>query len=63
MIVIVVVAGFEKFRLDLQDAVEIEGAALQHVRQRDLAALGAVQLGIGIDARESAPRPRPVRLW
>ena len=50
MIVIVIVAGIEEFRLDLQDAVEIEGAALQHVRKRDLAALGAVQLGVRIDA-------------
>ncbi len=35
MIVAVVIAG-EEFRLDIQDAVEIEGVAAQHLRQRDL---------------------------
>ena len=52
VIMVVVVAGLEEFRLDLEDAVEIEGAALQHVRQRHLAALGAVQLGIGVDGAD-----------
>ena len=52
MIVIVIVAGLEKFRLELEDAVEIEGAALQHVRERHLAALGAVQLGVGVDGAD-----------
>src|SRR5437879_1876517 len=50
VIVIVTVAGFEKFRFDLEDAIEIERAALQHIGQRDLAALGTMQLGIGVDA-------------
>jgi hypothetical protein len=40
-------------RLDLQDAVEIEGVAAQHLRQRDLAALGRVHLGVGIDAADA----------
>jgi hypothetical protein len=30
-IAIVVIAGFQKFRFDLEDAIEIERAALQHV--------------------------------
>ena len=50
VVVIVAVAGFEKFRLDLEDAIEVERAALQHVRQRDLATLGAMQFGVRIDA-------------
>ena len=49
---IVIVAGVEEFRLDLEDAVEIERAALQHVGQRHLAALGAVQLGVGVDGAD-----------
>ena len=49
VMMIVIVAGLEEFRLDLEDAVEIEGAALQHVGQRHLAALGAMQFGIGVD--------------
>ena len=52
VVMIVIIAGVEKFRLDLQDAIEIERAALQHVRQRDLAALGAMQLGIGVDGAD-----------
>ena len=53
MVMIVIVAGLEEFRLDFEDAVEIERAALQHVRQRHLAALGAVQLGVGVDAADA----------
>src|SRR5207245_11679966 len=52
MVVIMIVAGFQEVRLDLENAVEIERAALQDVLQRDLAALGAVQLGIRIDAAD-----------
>src|ERR1700694_2027736 len=39
VMMIVAVAGIEKLRLEFEDAIEIEGAALQHVRQRYLAAL------------------------
>src|SRR4051794_30915759 len=49
MIVVVFIARVEKFRLEFEDAVEIEGAALQHVGQRHLAALGAVKFGVGVD--------------
>src|SRR6202000_1722357 len=48
MVMIVAVAGLEKFRLEFENTVEIEGAAFQYIRQRDLAALGALQLGIGV---------------
>ena len=40
----------EEIRLEFEDTVEIERAALQNIRQRHLAAFGAVQLGIRIDA-------------
>ena len=53
IVMIVIVAGLEEVRLDLQDAVEIEGAAVQHVVERDLAALGAMQLGIGVDGADA----------
>ena len=49
VVVIMAIASIEEFRLDFEDAIQIERAALQHVRQRHLAALGAVQLCIGID--------------
>ena len=53
IVVMVIVPDFEELRLDLQDTVEIEGAAFEHVRQRDLAALGAMQFGIRIDAPDA----------
>jgi hypothetical protein len=56
VVMIMAVAGVEKFRLEFEDAIEIEGATLQHVGQRDLAALGAVQFGVRIDAAD--PRLR-----
>ena len=34
IMMIVVVAGFEELRLDLEDAIEIEGAAMQHFGHR-----------------------------
>jgi hypothetical protein len=52
MIVVVTVAAVEEFRFDLQDAIEIERAALQHVGYRDLAALGAVQFGVRVDGAD-----------
>src|ERR1700730_3640960 len=52
VVVAVVIAGVEKFRLEFENAVEIERAALQHIRQCDLAALGAMQLGIGADCAD-----------
>src|SRR5713101_9633925 len=50
VMIIMVIAGVEKFRLEFEDAIEIERAALQHVGQRDLAALGAVQFCVRIDS-------------
>src|SRR3984893_6383870 len=53
MVVIVVMAvpvlALQEGRLDVQDAVEVEGVAAEHLRQRDGATFGAVDLGIGID--------------
>src|SRR5215475_9945269 len=53
VIVMMVTTVPEEFRLDLHDAVEIEGVAPQHLRQRDLAALGFVQPGVGVDAADA----------
>src|SRR5262245_4179216 len=61
MIVIVVVivavlrimAVAQELGFDFQDAVEIEGVAPEHLRQRNAAALGSVQLGVGIDAADA----------
>src|SRR6516162_922009 len=43
----------EEFRLDLHDAIEIESITPEHLRQRNPAALGLVQLGVGIDAADA----------
>ena len=53
MVVIMIVADLEEFRLDLEDAIQIERAALQHVRQRHLAALGAMQFCLRVDAADA----------
>src|SRR5215813_9080201 len=53
MIVMMVTAVAEELRLDLHDAVEIEGIAPQHLRQRNLAAFGLVQPGVGVDAADA----------
>ena len=53
IVVMVVIGGVQKFRLDVEDAVEIEGVAAENLVQRDLRALGAVQLGVGIDGADA----------
>jgi hypothetical protein len=58
VVVIVVVFMFmilalEKGRLDIEDAVEIEGVAFQYLVQRNLGALGPVQPGIGVDTPDA----------
>ena len=53
MIVVVTVAGVQELRLDVEDAVEIEGVAAEHFVERDLRALGPVQLGVGIDGADA----------
>ena len=45
--------GVQKLRLDIEDAVEIEGVAAQNLIERDLRPLGAMQLGVGIDAADA----------
>ena len=50
---IVVVAGVQELRLDVEDAVEIEGVAAEHLVERNLRPLGAVQLGIGVDGADA----------
>src|SRR5215472_2218618 len=53
VIVVMVSAVAEEFRLDLHDAVEVEGIAPEHLRQGNPAALGLVQLGVRIDAADA----------
>jgi hypothetical protein len=53
MLVHVRFLGLEEGRLDVEDAVEVEGIAAEHLRDVDLGALGAVQAGIGVDGADA----------
>ena len=37
VVVMIVIVGFEEVRLDVEDAVEIEGVAVEHLVERDCA--------------------------
>ena len=50
---VMVVAALEELRLDVEDAVEVEGVAVEHLGDRDRAALGAMEARIGIDAADA----------
>src|SRR6478672_5963701 len=52
MIVIVPIAA-EEVRLDVEDAVQIERIAAKHFVDRNIGALGAMHLGIRIDAADA----------
>src|SRR6516225_5875920 len=53
VVMMMMTAVAEEFRLDLHDAVEIESITPEHLRQRNPAALGLVQLGVGIDPADA----------
>ena len=54
VVMMIVIVGREEFRLQFENPVKIERAALQHVRQPHLATLGPVQLGVGVDGTDAA---------
>ena len=53
LVVMMVMAVLEEIRLDLEDAVEIEGVAVEHLGDRHGAVLRAMQLGIGVDGADA----------
>src|SRR5262252_5303546 len=53
VIMVMMTTVAEEFWLDLHDAVEIESITPDHLRQRNPAALGLVQLGVGIDPADA----------
>ena len=63
IMVVVMIVGLQEIRLDVEDAVEVERAAVQHVRQGDRAALGAMQLGIGVDGADPGLDLGELRPW
>ena len=54
LVVVMVMSLLEEVRLDLHDAVEIEGLAVKHLVDRDRAILRPVELGIGVDGADAA---------
>src|SRR5215471_640326 len=53
VMIVIMIARLEKVGLDVEDAIEVEGAPPQDFRQRKRAAHGAVHLGVGIDAADA----------
>ncbi len=53
IVVVVMIVGFEEGRLDLKNTIQIECLALQHIGERDLATLGAVQPRVRVDAADA----------
>ena len=53
MIMLVLFLGLKERRLDVEDAVEVEGVAAEHFGDVDLGVLGAVQPRIRIDAADA----------
>ena len=53
VVIMTMIGGAEEIGFDVEDAVEIEGTAAEHHVERHRTALGAVQLGIGIDAADA----------
>ena len=49
MIMVMVFIADQKFGLDVEDAVEIEGAPLEHVGERDVAFLRPMQRRVRVD--------------
>src|SRR5262249_9472505 len=47
---VIVAVGFQEFRLDIENAIEVEGIAPEHLGQRHCAALRLVDLRVRIDA-------------
>ena len=50
VVMMVVLIALEKGRLQIENAIEVEGVAAQNRIERDLGAFSLVQLGIRVDA-------------
>ena len=53
LVVVVVIVDVEKVGFDVQDAVEIEGAALEHLGDRDVAFRRLMQARVGVDGADA----------
>ena len=53
VMLMIMVISHEEIGLDVEDAVEIEGAALEHVGERDVALLRPMQRRVGVDRADA----------
>ena len=53
MMIVVMVVSLQELRLDVEDAVEVEGVAAEHLVERDFGALGAVQPRVRIEPADA----------
>ena len=53
IMVVIVVLGDEEVRLDVENAVEIEGAPLKHVGELDVAFVGAMERSVRVDRTDA----------
>ena len=53
VMMMIVIVGGQELRLDIENAIEVEGVTAEHFRDVDLGALGAVQPRIRIDAADA----------
>src|SRR3984885_2671367 len=53
VMVIVVLLAYEEVRFDIENAVEIEGTALEHIGKRDVTLLGSMQRRVRVDGADA----------
>ena len=53
MVVVVVIVADEEVRFDVEDAIEIEGSALKHISECDVAVLRSMQCRVGVDGADA----------
>ena len=53
VVIVIVIVGVQELRLDVEDAIEIEGVAAENLVERHLRTLGSMQLGVGVDAADA----------
>ena len=58
IVIVVVIVAVEELRIERQDAVEIEGAAVEHLVERNGAALGPVDDRVRVDGADARARRR-----
>src|SRR5580698_3217517 len=53
VVVMIVVVAAEEVRLDIEDAIKVEGVAAEHLIECDLGSFGFVYFGVRVDAADA----------